>query len=453
MTALASRPPLVRRPGPPIRAGRRDQKPRLSRDLPVQASGFILVLATWLSLLGPVGPLLMMLGMAGLIALAPRPVVLGLVRCWPVLVVGAIAMLSSLWSTAPGISLRFGTQLAITLVAAIVLASSLTPARLLRIFFLTSFVVMILCILSGRQGNSTSGPVLIGILGSKNEMGALSQLLVLTGACLAFQKQEIRAVRLLALLGVLVGGVTLMLGFATGAVLSTILFAGLAAVFVIGSKQSPGAKVVLAFVLLLVCLPLLLIWSDLMGFWEYFVVDVLHKDMGLTGRDYLWAHADRLIAERPLLGYGYRSTWLGESADTIGLLRWAGLSTGAGFNFHDTYREWAVDFGLAGAVVCCLCFGFGFVRTIIRAFTPALTPALAFFAGIAVLSIIRAKVELLIGPFNSSALLFTCAAAIGFLYASPAVGRPVGRTALRARPAARPSGPRRPAIETAEPSA
>lgn len=433
MTSISSRPNLGSRRSPGRFVG---PAPKVlhARDAVLQVCAFVLVLATWLSLLGPIGPLLMMLGTAGVVALAPHQTVSGLARCWPILVVGAIAMLSSTWSTAPGVSLRFGTQLAITLVAAVVLASSLSPGKLLRIFFLTSLVVMVLCVLSGRQGGSASGPVLIGILGSKNEMGALSSLLVISGACLFFQKQEPSALRLLSLFGTLIGGVVLLFGFATGAVLSTIMFAGLAAVFLVGSRQSPGAKLLLVFFLLLLGLPLLVIRGDLVNAWEYFVVDILNKDVGLTGRDYLWAHADRLIAERPLLGYGYRSTWLGESVDTIGLLRWAGLSTGAGFNFHDTYREWAVDFGLVGAVVVCLCFGAGFFRVIAKALTPALTPALAFFAGMAVISIVRAKVEVIVGPFNSSALLFACAAAIGFLYVAPKLRRPVGRTAFRQRP-------------------
>ncbi|CAN5359659.1 O-antigen ligase family protein [soil metagenome] len=404
---------------------------RRSRSGWTQLSGFFLVFATWLSLFGPIAPIFMMLGMAGVIASAPQQFVFGLKRAAPILIIGAIAMCSALWSTAPGVSLRYGVQLAITLIAAIALASSLPLGKLLRLFFLVSLTVMFLCILSGRQGASASGPVLIGVLGSKNEMGTLCQLLVCNGACLLFQRGEHLLVKLLSLFGMLLGAVVLIFGFATGAVLSTFMFGGLALVFIIGSRLSSGAKVLLVFSVVILLLPLVVIRGDLENYWEYFVVDVLHKDVGLTGRDYLWAHADRLIAERPILGYGYRSTWLGGSADTIGLLRWAGLSNGAGFHFHDNYRELAVDFGLTGATIVCACLGAGFFRLVKQALSPGLTSALIFFAATAILSVIRAKVEVLIGPFNSSTILLVSTAVAGYLQGGARTLRPVRHRVFR----------------------
>lgn len=381
----------------------------------VQVSAFVLCLGTWLPLLGSLAPALVLVGMTGVIASSPHQFIEGLKRSGPVLLIGAIAALSATWSTAPSISFRYGIQLAITMVAAISLASTLTLPKLLRVIFLAALLMMLICILSGRQGVSASGPVLIGLLGSKNEMGTLSQLLVCSAGCMFFQRGENMLVKIMALLGMFLGVVVLLFGFATGAVLSAFLFGGMVIIFIAGSRLSAGAKILLIFTLFLLVVPFIFIHRDIENLWEYFVVDVLHKDVGLTGRDYLWAHADRLIAERPLLGYGYRSTWLGSSTDTIGLLRWAGLPTGFGFHFHDNYREFAVDFGWLGAIVICGCFGLGFFKLIRQALSPGVTTALIFFASTAVVMIVRAKVEVVTTPFNSSTVLLAATAVVGYL--------------------------------------
>lgn len=381
----------------------------------MQAAGYGLLLSVWLGTLGPIAPLLLMASLAALAALAPVRTLSGLLRCWPLMIVGGLACLSALWSTAPGVSLRYGLQLAITLAAAITLASVLSPEKILRSLFLSSLTVLGLCILSGRQGQSVGGPVLIGILGSKNEIGGLCQLVICSGLVVTASSSERPWLRVLALPILAVSGYVLVGSFATGAVLGTGIFLALAAGFVAASRIPPASKFVLALTLLSLMIPLWIVREDLGDLWTYFVTDVLGKDVGLTGRDYLWAHADRLIADRPVLGHGYRSTWLGDSAETIGLLRWAGLSSGAGFNFHDTYREWAVDFGFAGAVVVGLCLLAGLMKIVVRNLSTAITPAGVFFAAMGVTMMIRAKLETVLGPFGSSAVLLSVIVSLGYL--------------------------------------
>lgn len=382
--------------------------------------GYLLFVASWLSLLGPIAPLMMMGATLGILALAPMTVFQALLRCWPILIVAGLAPLSALWSTDPSVSVRYGVQLAITLGAAVALASVTGPRAFLRIVFLGSLFVLALCILSGRQGGSPQGPVLIGLLGSKNEMGQLCQLAICSAIMTALSRDEARWLRLLALPAAAFAGLVLAYTFAAGAVLTTLAFLLAAAVFALGSRLPTGSKLLLAGLLLLFAVPLWLIQADIVRFYEWFVVDVLGKDIGLTGRDYLWAHADRMIGDRPVLGHGYRSTWLGSGPDTIGLLRWAGLSSGAGFNFHDTYREWMVDFGIAGAVVILLGLGAGMVRLIGVSLSRRATTALVFAAASVIVLAARAKVETVYGPFGSSGLLIGVTAAFGYLSAAGA---------------------------------
>lgn len=372
--------------------------------------------------------MLLMISTASLIGLAPTRAIRALLRAWPLLLIGLLACLSMLWSAAPGVSLRYGVQLSITIVAAIVLMGALPPYKVVQSLFISSCFILLLCMLSGRQGPSESGFVLIGILGSKNEMGALCNLLICSGVTLIFSSQNSRAFRLAAVPAVLIATLVLLASFSAGAVVVTVMFIGLTIAFAIASRIPPATQFAFALILMALLAPIWLVRDDLLRYWEFFVVDVLNKDLGLTGRDYLWAHADRLIEQQPLLGYGYRSIWLGQDVETIGLLRWAGLSSGAGFNFHDTYREWAVDFGLAGAALICLIVFLGLFKAVLRALRRNVSHAEIFFAAMGITVMVRAKFETVLGPFSSSTVLLIAIVAIGYLAPQAAS---VTRTAAR----------------------
>lgn len=407
--------PVPRRGSPLMRGVRQPGRVTASKPGLVLAAVYLLFVAAWLSLLGPIAPMLMMLATLAIFGLAPQAVFAGLLRCWPILLVAGLAPLSALWSTEPAVSLRYGIQLAITLVAAIAMASVARPRDLLRVFFFSTLIILVLCLLSGRQGGSPQGPVLIGVLGSKNEMGQLCQLAICSAMAIAFSSSEPRWMRLLALPAAAFAAFVLAYTFATGAVLTTLVFLLTLLVLAVGSRLPSGSKLILTLVVLAFAVPLWMIQADIMRLYEWFIVDVLGKDIGLTGRDYLWAHADRMISDRPVLGHGFRSTWLGTGTETIGLLRWAGLSSGAGFNFHDTYREWVVDFGFAGTFLIVTCLGAGMVKLIGQNLSRQATTAGLFLAASVVVLVARAKVETIYGPFGSSAILIGVTAATGYL--------------------------------------
>lgn len=403
-------------------------------DLLVVTASALLLTATWLGSFGAIAPLSIMVCAAALVALKPRECLAGTLQCWPMLIVIALACLSALWSTAPSISLRYGAQLGITVLAAILMVSTLRPDGFVRAVFFSCAIVLAMCLLSGRQGQSVGGPVLVGVLGSKNEMGGLTHLLICSGFGLAVDGSQPRRLRLLVLPVSAAASFVLLTGFSAGAVLSTLLFSGVFGVLMLAARTPPSIRVLLFACLFAFALPLWMLRAELTVMWEGFVVNVLHKDVGLTGRDYLWAHADRLIADRPVLGHGFRSTWLGGGAETIGLLRWAGLSSGSGFSFHDNYREWLVDFGYAGGGVIAAVMLTGLIRTVLRALSAITSPSWLFVASIGITFAVRAKVENLFGPFNSSTVIIVAAVAYGMIHLQqrasrfrplPATPRPV----------------------------
>src|SRR5690606_6769359 len=66
--------------------------------------------------------------------------------------------------------------------------------------------VCVLSIAVGRQGASPTGPVLIGLLGSKNTMGAVACLLVICSVGVLLERRVPPLLRLLALPGLAIGG-------------------------------------------------------------------------------------------------------------------------------------------------------------------------------------------------------------------------------------------------------
>lgn len=373
-----------------------------------------LICGTFLNVLGPVAPLMVVSGAAALILFRPEALP-SLAKGWPLLILGVLAPASALWSDEPAVSLRYGFQLLVTVIAVMIAAATTGPTRYLRALFIASVIILILCVLSGRQGQSQGGMVLIGVLGSKNAMGQLCMLVICASLTMVISQDQPSLLRKAAIATGLLGLLVLVRTFATGAALSTLIFVVAFILLAMASRLTASAKFLFLLVVLVAVAPFALIQGDLVRLYEWFLVDVLNKDIGLTGRDYLWHHADALIQAKPVLGHGYRSIWLGHSSETIGLLRWAGLDSGLGFNFHNTFRESLVDFGFVGTGVVFVTLGVGFVRLLLRSVSQPSSPALWFLAAMGIVTIIRSYAETLLGSFGDTALIVFGVSMFGYL--------------------------------------
>jgi exopolysaccharide production protein ExoQ len=140
---------------------------------------------------------------------------------------------------------------------------------------------------------------------------------------------------------------------------------------------------------------------------QAFTQDVLKKDTTLTGRTYLWARADELIQERPVLGHGYRAILVGGTVEGQGVLRWAGQQDGRTFHFHSTYKDVTVDFGYVGLILFVGTMGLAlFLLTRLVLFHP--TPAYSFFLASFLTILSKSPAELVLGQFYITfAMLFT----------------------------------------------
>jgi exopolysaccharide production protein ExoQ len=353
-------------------------------------------------------------GLVGLLFLT-RPVVFleTMVRWWPLLLAPVLAMISALWSELPGISARYGAQFLFTAFLGVLLARLMTPTRFVWAFFLAMFVFCVLSVLSGRQGHSFEGMVPIGLTGSKNQMALAAQVLLLSALAVLMMRQVATPLRWLAVLAILLA---LYLVARTSSA-TAIVMTAVGSIMLIGlwfsQRLPPGGRVAAIVGALIILAPFSALVPEIIDGVNYFIYDTLNKDPTLTGRTLLWARADDLIERRPLLGYGYQAIWMGESYDSIGLMRMTGMSDGRQFHFHHQFRQIAVDTGLVGLtalVGAIIAAGFAALRQFI------LHPSVAtsFFFVMFLLTVARGFGDVVLGPFTMHTVLFFSAAAYAF---------------------------------------
>jgi len=321
-----------------------------------------------------------------------------------------LAMFSALWSDLPAISLRYGAQLVITVLIGIVIARTVQPSRLALIVFAATGIATAIGVALGRVGPSPEGPVLIGLSGSKNQMGYTTLFLLVSALALVIDSR--RALWLRALAGAsLVPAMDLLIrGHVTTAlVLALAAFAatGLLLLFALLPRQGRVLALGSAALLSLGALTAL---PQLAALGDQFRSETLGKDDRLTGRTLLWEAADQLIAQRPVLGHGYRAVWLGDAGTE--LLARFGLRDGRTFNFHNTVIELRVDLGLGGiavlALTLLLAWGGLFTLLIDR-----VTPERIFAALVLLTLCARMFTELMIAPFLlDTVMLFAVLASV-----------------------------------------
>lgn len=334
-------------------------------------------------------------------------------RWWWLLLMPFIAMLSGLWSDVPMISFRYGAQYLFTAVVGVLIACTMSPRQYVSTLLVALFVFCLLCIAWGRQGTSADGMVLIGLTGSKNQMAYAAQMLQLSAIGVLLMRGTALSLRGLAVLALPLS--VYLLAGTNSATAVLMAFGGSAALLGLwwAQRLPPGGRLGTILGAALILSPLTLLIPEAIEFTNHFLFDTLGKDPTLTGRTILWAHADALIAERPIFGYGFQAIWMGDSADTIGLKRLMDIEDGRQFHFHHAYRIVAVDTGLVGLVpfvVALACVSFAGLKQLL------LRPSVetSFFFLVFALMVVRGFTDAIIGPFSMHTLLFFGACVYAF---------------------------------------
>ncbi len=323
-----------------------------------------------------------------------------------IIVYPIIVLISASWSEIPLVSLYFGVQFCLTILAGILIGVIATQRQLVLGIFIAMAIFVILCIISGRTGPSAAGPVLIGLTSGKDTMGYDGMTLFAAAAAVIIDSRQRYIYRFLALGLAPLGAYIATTVQSAGPMLSTV---GFVPIFfgVLGLRylnlHSRWLLVVLGTALAIFAFPS--IYNLIPERAGDQILLALHKDITLTGRTAIWEKADQWIAASPEIGHGFRSFWLGGSSDSTGILHKFGGIDPRAFEIHNTFLEVLVDTGWVGLIPFLVTALLFLYYVLANAFL-APNANSSFLATMYLLIIARTPLETIIGPNGMSTVLF-----------------------------------------------
>jgi exopolysaccharide production protein ExoQ len=189
-----------------------------------------------------------------------------------------------------------------------------------------------------------------------------------------------------------------------------VLLVGVLVMLALASRLGRGGRLFALAAAALMVIPTIVALPEIERQAAILQTDVLKKDARLTGRTLLWEEADRLIAQSPVIGHGYKAIWLGPEGK--GLLARNNQKDGRAFHFHDTFRELLADLGMIGLALFLLPLAYTAVRLVVL-LVAAIDAPRAFAAASLFTILLRIRTELVIAPFMlDTALLMAIVTAL-----------------------------------------
>lgn len=383
--------------------------------------------------LGPVATFVQLLCLGIMLALRWRNLPALLPAAVPLLLLAAFAAMSALWSDVPTVSLRYGLQLLATALMGVLLGRLLSLRDLVLAVLIGLSITCLLGLASGRMGVSESGPVLIGLSGSKNQMGYIALFWLGAALCVAGSGAYGLKTRIAAGLAAVPAVFLILQGDSATALVTMVALAGVLVLLAIAAVLGRGGRLFALVAAGLLAIPTILALSVIQTEVARFQTDVLEKDARLTGRTLLWEEADRLIVQAPVIGHGYKAIWLGPKGK--GLLARNNQTDGRAFHFHDTFRELLTDLGIVGLALFLLPLAYAAVRGVLLLIA-AVDAQRAFAIATLFTILLRVRTELVVAPFMIDTVMVT--AIIAALAAMPlgfGAGEPRPARRLRPKPA------------------
>jgi O-antigen ligase len=309
--------------------------------------------------------------------------------CWPVILLPALAILSSLWSVFPIATFRAGVSYGLATLLGFTIAGALQPALALRVVIRAMGYCCVLSLLTallipelGVHQASDSIQIVHagywrGILGHKITLGILAgtalPLLIVYGS-LVFPWIWIAAA-ICAL-------ICLLNAASTTAYAGTITFGALLMSFRAVTKNPATNRVGIDFV---IAIAIFMVIAMNWGIFNWLAI-LFEKSSDLTGRTDLWSVITATIHSTvwgPLIGYGYLAGMANFVAPAV-----AGVLGVTPSDCHNGYLEVMVAFGYPGAIIVFLVHFWFFRRSRLLLFTVSsqyralgAIPMSLFFAG------------------------------------------------------------------------
>ncbi len=271
-----------------------------------------------------------------------RDIVRGLL---PYMVILVVCFASIRWSSYPYNSLRRSITLTVCVFYGAYLFDRLGLDGMIRLFERTALVLAVLSFIAyfglprvGRDTAEGYSGAMRGVFAAKNTAG-MAMLLALT--CTLYLGSLPGANRLLATGSVLLAFATLVMTKSATSLLIALSVIGL------GSRlwmRSPQMRLLWTASLLFV---FVFVFFTLV-FWPDQIFPLIGRDASFTGRMPLWQESLKMIAKRPMLGYGYSGFWNADSRDVQYLWRVIGWNAPNG---HDGYIDILLQIGAVGLLL------------------------------------------------------------------------------------------------------
>lgn len=383
---------------------------------------FVLPVITLLPLLfvpqlGGMGPLLFLLALALCLFPVPLSSAGQIARAGPILLIPAFTALSAAWSTVPATTLWQSFQLAVTLLAGVLIGTSRRPDRTLAGVFVTFAFYAVASIAFG--GSVALGPAqdtaFAGLNGGKNYLADIVAIGFLAGVACTIVALRDRRLMLaaVAFCATLIPAYILAIARSSGAILGTTLALTLFGGLLFFKRAPGGMKILLAALLLTGTIGMSFTIAVEGKELREDLLAVMGKNDSLTGRVYLWHRAEAIMREQPLLGAGYGGFWVQGQQDAEGLWAYSQIRNRMGFNFHNTQIEQRVNLGWIGylliAAITLSCTLLLIVGSVGRA-----SVAAVFWTSFMIYELSRVSYEA-IGPaaFNHGSVMMAAAMSFG----------------------------------------
>jgi len=262
------------------------------------------------------------------------------------------AGLSILWSQHPDVSMRAALQIAFTLAAGLVMARALSARSCISVMMCAALAADAASLANPQTAWNAGALAMIGIFGSKNQLGLSQAILVMACGWILLDGRRAWAVRMVALVGALLGLYLLIAARSLDATAALLVASG-GAVVAFKLDWFPRrwrASIVVAALLVMAVLVLLaLIYADDANLFGQILL-ASGKNATLSGRTDLWARAAKMMEENPVLGTGLQAFWV--QGNTYAEELWARFAPGrAGYHFHNLWYESGVELGYVGLLV------------------------------------------------------------------------------------------------------
>ncbi|HWA17662.1 MAG TPA: O-antigen ligase family protein [Devosia sp.] len=303
--------------------------------------------------------------LAGALMLArPKAILEGLVRNPLLVAFMVLALASTLWSIHPDVTIKRAAGYVVTVGVALLLVTMMDFLGAMRVFA-TSFAIaafgsLVLCVALPQYGIMTSNGDLSatwrGAYTHKEVLGIAMAIAVVVECAITLATRRLTGRHALIILLYLL--LLVMSRAATAIFIAAFAISVTAIILSYGRSRLAGMLMLLSVLAVGLCggYFALIDPETLLG--------LFGKDVGLTGRVELWQAVLDLIGQRPVLGWGYRATWVPTDQDVQYVDH---ITGGWGVTAaHNSYLEITLQLGLVGlgllAVTVLRAAGLGWSR-------------------------------------------------------------------------------------------